>query len=223
MTSQTNITGYNKWSDFYDSYPNPTLAIDDLSFPKFYSGIRNKRVLEIGCGTGRHTKRLIELKNTVVGVDISAGMLKKARQKINNPNVFFIEGDILNVKIPNAPFDSIVMSLVLEHILDLNRFFNRSAELLKAGGSFLFSEIHPERTKAGTMAHFKQTNGDEFYLESRPHTELEIRNAASKCGFEIELMQSITGVNELIKMNSKWVKYLDKPMIQVWTLRLNKG
>lgn len=221
MTSHTNITGYNQWANFYDSYPNPTVAIDDLTFPEFYDDVRNESVLEIGCGTGRHTKRLIELENTVVGVDVSAGMLEKARQKINSPNASFIEGDILDVQIPNAPFDSIVMSLVLEHISDLNRFFSRSAELLKAKGRIFFSEIHPERIEAGIMAHFKQADGEEFHLESRPHTELEIRDAANRYGFEVEILRSVDGVSELAKMNSRWAKYLDKPMIQVWVLRLN--
>lgn len=69
--SKENQSGYNCWSEFYDSYPNPTVAIDDIYFPPFYSQIKNQSVLEIGCGTGRHTRRLLASNNHVTGVDIS--------------------------------------------------------------------------------------------------------------------------------------------------------
>ena len=34
-----------------------------------------EEVLEIGCGTGRHTRRLVEQGNSVTGLDLSEGML----------------------------------------------------------------------------------------------------------------------------------------------------
>lgn len=125
MFSQENKNGYDIWSDFYDEYPNPTVAIDELTFPQFYSLEQRNKILEIGCGTGRHTRRLIQAENIVTAIDVSSGMLVKLRQKIINEDLTLIEGDFMTLEIPNGPFDAIIMSLVLEHIDNLPHFLKR--------------------------------------------------------------------------------------------------
>ncbi|MFN7906083.1 MAG: class I SAM-dependent methyltransferase [Pseudobdellovibrionaceae bacterium] len=141
-----NETGYNACSSFYDSYLNPTVAIDELFFPQAFADVFHQNVLEVGCGTGRHTVRLLDAGNTVTGIDISEGMLSKLKEKIQDNKLTLIHGDFLTDHIPNAPFDSIVTSLVLEHIDDLNTFFSISRKVLKPFGYLYISDIHPERT-----------------------------------------------------------------------------
>lgn len=170
MSTQKNIQGYNDWSNFYDEYPNPTVAIDELSFPQVYSEIIGQKVLEIGCGTGRHTRRLIGAGHSVVALDISEGMLAKARKKLESDRT----------------------------------------------GRIYFSEIHPLRTQSGIMAHFKKENGEDFHLESRPHAEAEIKAAAESAGFHLQILNSVKGNQKLADLNSKWLKYLNQPMIQIW-------
>ena len=67
-SSKTNQKNYNIWAPSYDSYPNPTVAIDELNFPEFYKSWSNKEVLEIGCGTGRHVQRRREQGNSITGL-----------------------------------------------------------------------------------------------------------------------------------------------------------
>ena len=134
--SKLNQKNYNIWSKFYDQYPNPTVAIDELKFPSMYSEIENQNILEIGCGTGRHTVRLIQQGNNVTGVDLSEGMLDKAKAKINGPRITFVHANILKDEVPNGPFDVAIMSLVLEHIDDLDLFFNKVRKLLKSESKF---------------------------------------------------------------------------------------
>ncbi len=43
--SKLNQKNYNIWSKFYDQYPNPTVAIDELKFPSMYSEIENQNIL----------------------------------------------------------------------------------------------------------------------------------------------------------------------------------
>ena len=88
-----NTAGYDRWAGFYDSYPNPTVAADDLAFPVLWAGLRDCDVLEIGCGTGRHTVRLAR-DNRVTGIDISAGMLDAARAKLP-PSVKLLHADFM--------------------------------------------------------------------------------------------------------------------------------
>ncbi len=222
MSSYTkeNEIAYDAWSSFYDSYANPTVAIDELTFPGVYKTIRNQNVLEIGCGTGRHTRRLIEAENLVTGIDISEGMLNRLRAKISSPNLTLVKGDFLSQVIPNAPFDSIVASLVLEHIPDLKSFFESARKVLKTNGQIYLSELHPKRTAAGTFAHFRKSDGVEVHLRSSAHQSDEIINAAASNGFEVAADSSVQGNAELAALNPKWEKFIDAPMIQIWIMKL---
>ena len=123
-SSKTNQKSYNIWASSYDSYPNPTVAIDELKFPEFYKSWTKKEVLEIGCGTGRHTQRLVEQGNSITGLDLSEGMLSIAQKKL--PNVKFIHNDFMQHKFSANSYEKILMSLVLEHISDLDSFLKRS-------------------------------------------------------------------------------------------------
>ena len=55
-------------------------------------GIRGRRVLEVACGTGSHSKILVERGYQVTGVDISDEMLRIARRKVKRAN--FVRGDM---------------------------------------------------------------------------------------------------------------------------------
>ena len=216
-SSKINSENYDRWSESYDSYPNPTVAIDEMSLPAKYANWSNLKVLEIGCGTGRHTVRLESQSNTVTGIDISEGMLSKAKSKL--PNVEFINANFIEHDFGTHKFDRILMSLVLEHIDDLDQFFKKVFKLLNANGEILFSEIHPLRAEAGSLAHFKNEDNEEIWLSSTAQTGDEIRTEASSAGLELILSEDILGNKEHAELNPKWTKYIDKPMIQIWSFR----
>ena len=213
---EQNKQAYNTWSQFYDSYPNPTVAIDDLHFPELYFHLKHKNVLEIGCGTGRHTVRLVAQQNQVTALDLSPGMLAVAKEKIKE-NVTFIEGDFLTTEF-HQKFDAIIMALVLEHISDLQKFFDKAASLLNPGGELVFSDIHPYRSSRGILAHFKTSDGDEVHLQGHSHSEEQIRKAANK--FRVVECETFCGSEKLTRLNPKWEKHLGVPMIQAWVLKL---
>lgn len=56
-------------------------------------GIRGTRVLEVACGTGNHSRLLVERGYDVTGVDISDDMLRIARSKVKH-HAKFIRGDM---------------------------------------------------------------------------------------------------------------------------------
>lgn len=220
-SEMSNIEGYNAWSSFYDQYPNPTIAVDELHFPSFWSRLSKARVLEIGCGTGRHTLKLANQGNDVVGIDQSSGMLAEARRKVKNDSATFIEADFLTYeKFSKQSFDAIIVSLVIEHIKDINFFFKKTASLLKTDGKIFISEIHPERTAQGTFAHFKDPgSGEEIKLECFAHKESDILSEASSAGLVLVKSCDVVGDVSLRKINSKWSKYINIPMIKIFTFK----
>lgn len=220
QTIAANRAGYDCWSDFYDQYPNPTVAADDLAFPAFWAHLHAARILEIGCGTGRHTVRLARAGNHVTGIDLSPGMLEQARRKLAGLPVTLIQGDIMaGLDIPGAPFDAALTSLVIEHIGDLPAFFARIHALLVPGGRFYLSEIHPDRTAAGTFAHFKTAEGSEVALSGYPHSAAAVDDAAQAAGFVVETRHDVTGDTNLAALNPKWHRHLGRPMLLIRVLR----
>jgi len=53
--------------------------------------LKNKRILDLGCGFGEHCKRFIECgAKRVVGIDISEKILEVARNENSDPNIIYI-------------------------------------------------------------------------------------------------------------------------------------
>lgn len=106
-----------------------------------------KTILELGCGTGAHAEHLVRMGFTVVGIDTSGTMLKRAEQRraglpqeLAN-RLTFIQADIRNARL-DSRFD-VVISLF--HVMsyqvtnaDLKSSFTTAAHHLNDNGIFLF-------------------------------------------------------------------------------------
>lgn len=214
--SSENRIGYDRWADIYDTYVNSTVAVDDLYFPMLWADVRDKDVLDIGCGTGRHTVRLARQGNRVTALDLSPGMLTKAREKLSGYDVRLMEADIMRGDIPLGMFDVAMTALVLEHIADLHTFFRHVSAHLKPGGTFYMSEIHPDRIAAGTQANFTTRDGQHIRLASFAHGAADIENAALAAGLQIAHQKDIFGGEDLVRLNPDWTRHLGRAMIRMW-------
>ena len=77
--------GYDLWSGTYDTETdNLLIALDERVFGSLLERIdlRERRVIDVGCGTGRHWEAILSRGPTeIVGYDISQGMLGMLRRK----------------------------------------------------------------------------------------------------------------------------------------------
>lgn len=96
-------------------------------------GLRNARILEIGCGTGWLLNRLVEF-GSVEGIDLSPAAIAWGSREF--PAVSLTQGDIMSSQ-HRGPFDLIISSEVLPHVVDQPAFVARVAEMLRPGGTFL--------------------------------------------------------------------------------------
>lgn len=220
--AEHNARGYDRWAAVYDDYANPTVACDDAIVPVLYAHWRGARVLEIGCGTGRHTVRLVGLGNDVTGIDVSAGMLAKAREKLEGQSFTAIHGDFMtSVALHGRTFDAVFSSLVLEHVKDLEGFFAKVAAHLAPSGQALLSDIHPARSTAGVLAHFRLPGAEEeVHLASHAHAPGAVEAAAEAAGLALDVRLDAHGTPELAARNERWRRHLGRPMVVVWRLRL---
>lgn len=152
---------YNSWASNYDGMPNKTRDLEELVTKKMIGKSYYGHILELGCGTGKNTKWLIEKCDSLMALDFSEEMMKMAKQKITSDKVTFKQQDLTQDwrLVPNS-FDLIICSLVLEHIEDLNAIFEKASKVLKKEGQFYICELHPFKQYAGSKARFD--NGSEI-------------------------------------------------------------
>lgn len=115
-----------------------TIAFDRLGPPP------GARVLDIGCGSGRHTAAAYELKGgRAVGVDINTADLEAARGRLRFHDSVGAHGggawalaaaDSLALPFPDGAFDLVICSEVLEHIVDHRQALAEAVRVLTPGG-----------------------------------------------------------------------------------------
>ncbi len=105
-------------------------------------------VLDLGCGTGRYFSAL-PCARSITGIDASAEMLEQARQPIRSDRITapitLIHGDLFSHPFDARSFDLVYSIGVLAEHAPLNApLVGRVHRLLKAGGRFAFSTVHPD-------------------------------------------------------------------------------
>lgn len=98
----------------------------------------DKKVLEIGCGTGLFTEIFAETGAEIISVDISPELLKKAKARNLPPTVHILEKRFEDCDL-DGPFDAILGSSILHH-LAVKAALTKIHELLKPGGVISFAE-----------------------------------------------------------------------------------
>lgn len=153
---------YDTWSSVYDSCENPTRDLDMKALQEQNLNFTDKTVVEFGCGTGRHTEWIASTGcKSVLAMDLSPGMLEKARERISNPKVSFLQYDITKKwPLERESVDVIFGDLVLEHIEGLQPFFEQAYRTLKPRGILFVCELHPMKQFLGSKARLEGKNGD---------------------------------------------------------------
>lgn len=214
--------GYDRWSDFYDTEGNPLLDLDEVIVRKLLPDQRGLRVLDLGCGTGRHLGRFLDAGARVVGLDFSAGMLAQARRKFGRrPDLTLLEADA-SADLPLEPgsFDLVFSSLVLEHVADVDGFFRQAARLCRPDGTLLLTTMHPALFLRDVQAHYvDRDSGREVRFESHPHQVGVFVLAALRAGLTILEIREDTPSRELAAANPRLEKFLGWPMLLALLLK----
>ena len=81
---------YDKWATEYDTTSNSTRDLEAKALRTILQNIQFDKCLEIGCGTGRHTREMNKYFNGVTAIDIDEKMLEKANYLTKIPRMKFI-------------------------------------------------------------------------------------------------------------------------------------
>jgi len=207
--------GYDAWAPQYDSDGNPIIALDETITPALLPDLKGKRVLDLGCGTGRHTLRLAQMGGIVTGADFSAGMLAQAAKKPGTDRVTWVTQD-LNSELQFMPgsFDVLLCALVLDHIRDLDRFFGRTRAVCGPGGVMVISVMHPAMMLRGVQARFYEPRSDqEIRIGSEANLLSDYVMAALDAGWRIDHLGEHGYDEELAANIPRAKRYVGWPML----------
>ena len=95
---------------------------------------QGRTILEIGVGTGRIARPVVDHGCQVVGIDVSAGMLAVAQQRGLDR---LLIADMMKVPLATASVDAVLAVHVLHHASDWREALREVARVLKPGGLFI--------------------------------------------------------------------------------------
>jgi len=125
--------GY-EWQNFSEMLPDYE-ANFRWYFERFSpDAFAGKRILDAGCGTGRHTFHMAQSgAGEVVAMDFSQAIEVAARNNRENPNTHFVQADIYHPPFAPGTFDFVYSLGVLHHLPEPEKGFRTLLPLLREG------------------------------------------------------------------------------------------
>jgi SAM-dependent methyltransferase len=218
ILSVSNNELYNRWANVYDTDGNILQAIDETILPSLLSRAHNCpsttttepiTVIELGCGTGRNTIKLLDPAlsgsnkiKEIHALDFSPGMLEVAKKRCSDllfskptitssSNLAFLEFDALNpssdpaVKELHGTADLVLSTLVLEH-LPIDVFFSTISSFLKSSGGYIvITNMHAEMGRRGQAGFVDVETGIKVRGTSFNYEVEEVVEEGKQWGFEL--------------------------------------
>ena len=178
---------YDCWAETYDIDHNQTRKLAENVLKGQDLDISGRSIIEIGCGTGINTQWLSEQAKTVLALDISIGMLKMAKARVQTDNILLVRHDIRCMwPCGDGSADLIIAMLILEHVDRLEPVFQEAARVLKSGGKLFLCELHPTKQMLGRQAEFiNSLSGEIEKITAFLHDVSEYVNGGIQAGFKL--------------------------------------
>lgn len=178
MDKKDNRTYYNEFAQGYENERakryHRFLDESELRVARPY--VEGKRVLEVGCGTGLVLEPLSKIASSAVGIDLSEGMLEKARER----GLTVHQASATALPFSDGSFDTVVSFKVLAHIQEIRQAISEAVRVLRPGGHLVaeFYNKHSIRSlvKALKPAHNVADSTTDEQVYTRYDSLSEIRS-----------------------------------------------
>jgi len=230
--------GYHNWRT--KKHPQGWFYNELLEMPStldLLGNMKNKKILDFGCGTGIYAKILAKEGAKVKGFDISKEMLNIARKE--NPNLDLRLGSGYDIPFKEK-FDIVLAPLVVHYLKDWNKMFAEVSRILNKGGYFIFSTGNPvaEAKKKISMGNKKISILDNYFKEGKVYANWKddkgkkIKMSAYHKTYETIIKTIINNNFEIIDYKDcfpikkakklfprDYAEYSKKPFFCVWKVR----
>ena len=225
---------YNGYHDLRNSKEIPN-ANDLIEIPQLFDligDVKDKKILDLGCGAGGHDRKLIDLgAKSVLGIDISTKMIEEARNTTNTDKITYKILSMNNLEELDEKFDLVVSSLAIHYIEDYDSLCKKIYNLLNDGGEFIFSYSHPMDSAVilkDDMKRYVIIDGKKYFLISDYNNEgirhshwivddvityhrnmSHLVNGLIDAGFTILRLNESYATEEAIRLREKYIEQRD--------------
>lgn len=172
-------TGYNLAANFYDEKEKYLNSFEQGQLLPLLGDVSNKKILDVGAGTGRLSVKLAKLGANITALDVSDKMLEKIK-KTRNQEIKIIIGDAEAMPFEDETFDIVVAAFLIVHLKDPTKFFDEVYRVLKDGGIFVVTNINQKDSP------LVKTKEGEILIDSYYHRPKKIREILEQLAFGVE-------------------------------------
>lgn len=136
-----NRSYYDEFAERYEDrrHHGYHALVDTLESDLVLPLARGARVLEAGCGTGLILSRIAPVTTQAIGLDLSPGMLSKARAR----GLDVVQGSVTELPFPDEHFDLVYSFKVLAHVERIERAMQELARVVRPGGHVMAEFYNP--------------------------------------------------------------------------------
>ena len=187
------LEAYERWSVTYPPVPhNPLMRAEQKVMFEYWPDVAGKQALDLGCGTGRYAQRLIDDRAAaVVALDLSEGMLRR----VTTPGR--VRADMTHLPVRSGALDVVVSGLAIGHAGSIYAWMNEVKRVLRDGGVVLYSDFHPEASRAGLLRSFTDQQGQKVAVPHAAYGLEEHRAAAAAAGLTVDLVLELRAGREI--------------------------
>lgn len=170
-----------------------------------------QRVADIACGMGYGISELAQIANTVIAIDQSPSILRKAQENLEGNaylklrNVSFYEQDLESLPWPKTishfPLEAIISFETLEHLIEPELVLNQFAQTLQDKGFLICSVPNTLYDPADAVGLPVNPYHKQFFSFST------FRKLLEKQGFQVLYRMGQTSANVLFKRESQLLKH----------------
>jgi ubiquinone/menaquinone biosynthesis C-methylase UbiE len=141
----------NFFWEFYDRWVSPAVVAalqSDLHERLIRDLPIGARLLDVGCGGGQHAVKIVQERPdlSVIGIDVSTTMVKRARALAHRANVAdkvtFELGDAMDLQFASASFDGVYCAGPLKQVANKSRVLHECHRVLRPAGRLLAMDVN---------------------------------------------------------------------------------
>lgn len=155
----------------------PFIRSSDSRFLESIGPVTSLTILEVGCGFGDLSLLLADKGADALGLDISKGMVRKARDRAESTGVpaAFMRGDSHRLPFKEASLDMVVGMRAIHHFHDIPQFYREVYRVLKPTGQAVF--IEPQKMNPIVEINRKILNPEKRTRAEHPLVRKDIDDA----------------------------------------------